>query len=250
MKSLIALASLLLLAPGPGHAGKTHKAAEPIAFHTSVKLTVDANGKVQAAEAPAKLPKAMRDFIESQARDWRFTSPVVNGTHVGGVTYALLGACAIPTERGSYWISVDYKGNGPRSAGSDSGWVQPPRYPSDAWRRRHEAEMVLDLTIGSDGRASLDGIQYKVDSADNHRYFDNTIKQWVGSMRYTPEQIGGAPVATRVRIPVRFVMYDEKFAKELSHQKAAAPECQAAASSDDMQKPVAVDSPFKKLEAG
>lgn len=251
MKPLIVLLSLLLLLSSEGHAGKAPKVAEPVAFHTSVKLDVDADGKVRAAEAPASMPKPLRDAIEAQARDWRFQPPSANGIAGGGVTYALVGACAIPLDDGGYRLAVDYKANGPGVEGKGDGWMSPPRYPEDAARSGQEAESVVDFTVGIDGRATLNGISYKRDTKMRHRYFDETIKQWITGIRYFPEQIAGTLVATRMRIPVDFEMTSGGYSKKyVQRRQAATPECQAAAASDALQLPVAVDSPFRKLDAG
>lgn len=249
MKPLIALLSLLLLVPGEVHAGK---GAQPIYFRTSVKLTVDASGKVQAAEAPADMPKALRDVIEGRARDWRFTPPTAQGAPVGGVTYALVGACAVPTQDGDYRIAVDYKINGPRDEDAGSGWLSPPEYPVDAARAGQQAELVVDLTVGTNGRASLNEISYKPNSAGYHAYFDLAIKQWVRAMRWIPEQVGSEAVATRMRVPVDFYLggRGRKSGGSIKGEQAATPECQAATASDALQQPVAVDSPFRKLDAG
>ena len=245
MKPLIALLSLLLLVPGEAHAGK---GAQPIYFRTSVKLTVDASGKVQAAEAPADMPKALRDVIEAQARDWRFQPLSTDG----GVTYALAGACAIPMQDGGYRLAVDYKANGPRVEGSNDGWLPPPRYPEDAARSGQEADSVVDFTVHGDGHATLNGISYARETKMVHRYFDEAIKQWIEGMRYAPEQVNGTPVATRMRVPVDFMMTNGSYAekKYVQREQAATPECQAATASRTLQLPVAVDSPFKKLDAG
>lgn len=245
MQPLIVLLPLLLLASADVHADKV---AQPIYFRTSVKLTVDASGKVQAAEALARMPKALRDVIEERARDWDF-QPLSTG---GGVTYALAGACAIPMQDGGYRLAVDYKANGPRVEDSDDGWLPPPRYPKDAARSGQEAESVVDFTVDVDGRATLNGISYVRDTKMTHRYFDETIKQWIENMHYSPEQVAGTPIATRMQVPVNFMMTNGSYAekKYVQSEQAATPECQAATAPRALQLPVAVDSPFKKLEAG
>lgn len=248
MKRLIALFSLLVLVSSGAHADED---AKPVYFGTSVKLTVDASGKVQAAEARADMPEALRGVIEGRARDWRFAPPTVDGVAVGGVTYALVGACVIPVDDDGYRVAIDYKRNGPLSTDRPDGVVTPPRYPVDAVRMRKEAKTVVDFTVGANGRASLNDIRYEGDSAAGHQYFDAAIRRWVEAMRYTPERLGDAAVATRIQMPVEFFLGERPEEKPSAerHGEPSAPECQAAVS-DTSEQPVAVDSPFRKLDAG
>ncbi len=247
MKPLIALLPLLLFVSNEVHADK---AAEPIQFRASVKLTVDASGKVQAAEAPASMPKALRDAIEAQVRDWRFQPPSARGVSGGGVTYAMVGACAILMGDGGYRLAVDYKANGPRNEKSNDGWLPPPQYPVDAERAGQQAGVVVDFTVGTNGLSSLNEIRYQPGSTGYHAYFDASIKQWVKSMRWLPEQLNGKMVATRLNVPINFEIGGSfKSTASERRKQAATPECQAAVASDLLQLPVAVNSPFKKLEA-
>lgn len=248
MQPLIVLLPLLLLASADVHADKV---AQPIYFRTSVKLTVDASGKVQAAEAPAGMHKALRGVIEGRARDWHFAPTTLNGVAVGGVTYALVGACAIPVDGDGYRVAIDYKRNGPLSTDRPDGVVTPPRYPVDAVRMRKEATTVVDFTVGANGRASLNDIRYEGDSAAGHQYFDAAIRRWVEAMRYTPERLGDAAVATRIQMPVEFFLGErpEKKPGAERHGESSVPECQAAVP-DTSEQPLAVDSPFRKLDAG
>lgn len=252
MKPLIVLFSLLVLVlvlvSSAAHADED---AKPVYFRASVKLAVDASGKVQAAQVSTNMPEALRGVIEGRARDWRFAPPALNGVAVGGVTYALVGACAIPVDEDGYRVAIDYKRNGPLSTDRPDGVVMPPRYPVDAARMGKEARTVVDFTVGADGRASLNDIRYEDASAAGHQYFDAAIRRWVEAMRYMPERLGDVGVATRIEMPVEFFLGERPERKPKVERRAetSAPECQAAAS-DASEQPVAVDSPFKKLDAG
>jgi len=242
----ILLAGLALLA---GFAD----AAEPIAFRAEARVEVDATGKPNRIEASADLPEAVRTFIEKQVATWRFAPPSRDGVTGSGVTYLKLGACAVPVANG-YRMAIDYKGNGPRIAGSSI--LPPPRYPVSEMIAGRGAQLVVKWIVETNGRATLEQVE-RTDGAKVRRIdpFEKAIREWVTTLRYEPEQLDGKAVRTRVTVPVTFMAGGAKgptaFKQELIEQARQSPECQLADSRlPGGLQPVAVDSPFKLLTSG
>lgn len=240
----IPLAGLMLLMG-------TASAADPLAFRAEARVEVDAAGKPTKVEASPDLPDAVRGFIEAKVATWQFAPPSRDGVVGNGVTYLKLGACAVPVGNG-YRIAVDYKGNGPRLAGKSL--LPPPRYPSDAVRAGIEADLIVHWIVEPNGTATLertertDGVVLRKGDS-----FEIAIRDWIRTLRYEPEELAGERVRTRVTVPVDFRLHSSSGAikRELRERAEQSPECQMAASklTQGLQ-PVAVDSPFKVLNAG
>lgn len=229
-------------------------AAEPVAFRAEARVELDASGKPTKIEASQDLPEAIRKYVESKVATWQFVPPTRDGVVSSGVTYLKLGACAVPVENG-YRMAVDFKGNGPRLRGMSM--LPPPRYPPEAQRAGQEADMVVDWIVEPDGRATLERIERK-DGIVSRKYdpFFRVMREWVATLRYEPEELAGQPVRTRVSVPVQFELDSGGFSRsaykrELQERVNQSPECQVAASKlQQGLQPVAVDSPFKLLNAG
>lgn len=231
----------------------TASAAEPVAFRAEARVELDAAGKPTKIEASADLPEAIRSHIERKVATWQFAPPSRDGVVGSGVTYLELGACAVPAGSG-YRIAVDYKGNGPQLARS---MLLPPRYPAEARRAGIEADMVVHWIVEPNGRVTFERIERR-DGIVTRRSdsFDKVVREWVATLRYEPEQLAGRPVRTRVSVPVEFRLDPGGFSrgayrKELQERASQSPECQMAASKlPQGLQPVAVDSPFKLINAG
>ena len=85
--------------------------------------------------------------------------------------------------------------------------------------------------------------------------FEQALRTWVASLRYVPEEIDGAPVATRVAIPVDFSMGGpglREYRRQEREVRQQSPECRAAMGAEDASpsQPVVLDSPFRPVTAG
>lgn len=228
------------------------RAAEPIAFSADARVEIDATGKPTKVEAAPELPEAIRSFIERKVATWHFAPPSRDGESGSGVTYLQLGACAMPEGNG-YRMAIDYKGNGPRRSGS--GILFPPRYPPEAQRAGEEADLRVTWIVEPDGRATLENI-LREDRPVTRKSdpFQRVVREWVASLRYEPEELAGRRLRTRVSVPVEFRL-DARSAgatrEQLLEQASQSTECRMAASKlQQGLQPVAVDSPFKRDDAG
>lgn len=215
---------------------------EVVAFNVGVVVDVDAAGKPQRVEASPELPDAIRAFVEKRVRSWQYLPARIDGVAQSARTFVAVRACAVPAGNG-YRLGMDFKGNGPRTKADRP--FTPPRYPPLAQRGNTEAEFVLVLGVEPDGRAAIDRIERAdVVGRAGASEFEPTLRQWVKTIRFEPEQVAGKPVRGMVRVPVSFSQGGQTDAAMREERQAKARdslECRVAGGERDL-KPVAVDS--------
>ena len=169
-----------------------------------------------------------------------------------GVTYLSLGACAIP-EEGGYRLGLDFKHNGPRIA-TANGRLPGVAYPLAAMRNgRSKVEMDVHFFIEEDGRATLDQIAYQGDKRHRGDGFDVAVRDWVGRMRFEPEQLAGKPLRSKADVHLIFTLGGGKGINEIKQDlldtALTSKECRMAAGEPDGLMPVVLASPIKVLKA-
>lgn len=224
----------------------TAVAAEPVAFPAKAKVSVDANGQLVAIDVLTDLPPQVEAFIKKRIASWTFSPPKRGDVTGEGVTYLTLGACALPVDGGGYRLALDFKHNGPDLIGGAM-----PRYPLPDLHRKHEAKLVAKVIVKPDGRAKLQSLEYIEGRNYGAESFDASIRTWVGTLHFAPEEIRGKPVATQVKISVDFVGNSaEETPSQISDKVARSDECRMAASDDRVIKQLAVDSPIQVKPSG
>lgn len=246
MNTLASLAAVSLLAATPAFAG-TDLITKVVAFNASVQVDVDAAGKPVKVEAQRDLPLVIREYLEKRVATWQYQPAKFDGVAVPATTYVQVAACAIPNSAGdAYTLAADFKGNGPRSSGGTL--LPPPEYPSQARLRRLDAEFVLILDIGTDGKVIIDAIEKaEISRGAGSLEFEFELRRWAKTLRFDPERIAGNAVAGKVRVPVDFVMKqptEETLMEKLQVKAIASRECQMAQGGDPMR-PVALDAAVK-----
>lgn len=237
----------LLLASASSQAGD---AAEPIRFPATARVVLDAEGVPQQVDANPRLPGVVRQAIEARVKQWRFEPARVEGAPRPGVTHVKLQACAIPQPDGSLRVGMDYESNGPGYA-EDALRLPPPPYPAQAARAGSEGRVQVLLRIETDGRATVQSLKAR---RGRLKDFEDTLRQWVASLRYVPEEVDGRPIATQMDIPVDFSFTHGSRERQRAEDAAAdarSPECTAAAATpEDPVAPVVLDSPFRPISTG
>lgn len=226
--------------------------AAPIPFRAMAKVWINETGQPSKVEATSGLPLAVRASIEEQVATWRFQSPVVDGVARGGITYVSLGACAVPEPDGSLRLALGYKGNGPGYA-DDAVRLQPPRFPIEMAQKRLSGEWKVDYIVEPDGSTTFVGIVESKPRQPNVKIVEPTLRAWVKSLRFMPEQIAGAPVRTRLSTPISFLTGSSSEKADMAERKRVlenSQECSAVLDADAGDRPVAVDSPFRRVDAG
>lgn len=81
----------------------------------------------------------------------------------------------------------------------------PPEYPSLARQRRWQGVVWLQVGVLATGEVS----DVQVESSSGHAVLDRSATRSVGRWRFAPATRGGVPVASRVRLPVHFVLQEQ-----------------------------------------
>jgi protein TonB len=76
----------------------------------------------------------------------------------------------------------------------------PPKYPPQAVRQRHEGTVVLLVLVGVDGAPK----DIKVDQSSGFRELDKAAEDAARNWRFNPGKRGGAAVEGYARVPVTF----------------------------------------------
>ncbi len=240
----IALLAFFIAFTGPVPAAEPAKsadpAAQPVVFRTWAKVALDASGQPTSIEPGPDLPAPVREYLAAKIAQWHFSPPARGTTTGSAVTYLRLGACALPDPAGGYRLGVDLKGNGPRYASAPL--MLPPVYPTQAMRQGYGAKMVVSYVVEPDGSATFEGIEYTDGKPRGRNVFGRAVRDWVKHMRYEPEYLAGAPVRTRVQVPVEFSIGRPDSSAHLQ-RVLGSDECREAASTAGGLQPLAVDSP-------
>ncbi|MEO1696760.1 MAG: energy transducer TonB [Planctomycetota bacterium] len=93
-----------------------------------------------------------------------------------------------------------------RTRASSEGFVNTdPPYPIRAMQRRMEGTVLLDVTIGTDGRV----VRVELSESSGHRILDDQALKYVKRWRFTPARDGsGAAVEDTLQLPIRFFLRD------------------------------------------
>ncbi len=232
-------------------AASAEPAPKPIHFRAHARVALDAQGVPQQVDVDQKLPAVIRDAIAQRVGQWRFEPARAGEQPRAGATTVFVDACAVPSVDGDMRLAVDYGWNGPGYA--DGRYFHPaPRYPVEAARRNKGGAFRVVLQIGTDGRATVETIEAQEGQLP---LFEQALRTWVASLRYVPEEIDGAPVATRVAIPVDFSMGGpglREYRRQEREARQQSPECKAAMGAEDASpsQPVVLDSPFRPVTTG
>ncbi|PJJ96736.1 hypothetical protein CO641_12835 [Lysobacteraceae bacterium NML91-0213] len=239
--ALACCAALVAAAPAPAQQADT-----PVAFTTMVKVAVDDTGRPGVVEAMSPLPDPVRDFVEANTRELEFQPAMIEGQPRGGVTYVVMGVCAVPDGE-QMRMAAEYRGNGPGHAGGKP-YPDPPRFPVEALKRELGADMTIRYTVRADGSAALDTVDFHDERQRGKGMFERMAREWVGGMRLLPEEVDGQAVSTPVSTPVQLTVAraGTRAAREMLESArrswADRPECLAAERPSGQA--VAAQSPF------
>lgn len=237
------LGALLLMAGTSTASATGPEEKELFVFQTRAAVSIDATGRPTEIQLPEQMPEAVATFVRDQIMQWRFVPPDVDGQARAGKTYLTVGACAAPTADG-YQLAIDYKGAGPGTPRPD-GKIVPP-YPREAVGKNANHRGVVQFVVEPDGGTTLESLEFT--PSGSKRLFRPAIEDWMKQVRFMPEEVDGKPVRTRMRVPLHFESRPHGTASTQS--KADKPECTALLKRGDEQRPMALDSPFTRLEGG
>ncbi len=201
-------------------------------------VSVGADGRVTSVVLlEDKLSAAVKSTVVDTLKSWQFVPVLVDGVAAPALTYVNLEACAIPSGDG-YDLAVHYVDNGPQLSEAASLEFSPS---VAEYSNKHQS-IRIKLRAAADGRAQLQDV-VMVDVAPTvQREVRTTIKEWVWSMRFKPEEIGGHPVATDIEWPMDLIRHpigERSPNVDLANDAA----CKAARSAN--VEPRSINSPVK-----
>ena len=176
--------------------------AQPDQVHKiiHVRVGIDATGHVSDATlVEKKMPAAIESSVLARVKGWTFDPLTANGIAVPAVTFASFDACAVHAGEG-FDLSVTYLDDGPLLVHKD----RLEQQPVVSNFSKADQSVVAKIKVLEDGRAQLqDVVMVDIDPRVGYD-MRLSIKHWVDSMRFTPEQIDGRPVATAMEWKVSF----------------------------------------------
>lgn len=197
MKKLIAntLAAAAFLGPAFLHAAEV-----PKILNCTWSISVDASGQVTRLDSESKLTPEFKDRLEREIRAWRFKPGTVNGQEAATDSrlYVTLQATPIDDERSALHVVRAATGGG-------YGKMVPPRYPRASVDARRQGLVLLRVRYDESGQVVESMLSDKAPRADK-ALVDAAIaavKQWT----FTPEVVGGHPLASNALVPVCFSLH-------------------------------------------
>ena len=238
-----------LVCSGFGQARSLGPQPEEVRKTIHAKVSIDADGRVtDATLVEKKVPASIESAVLARVKGWQFDPVIANGTAVPAVTYAAFYACAMKSGDG-YDLAVKYLDNGPLLERS----VRFEFQPVVSEFSKAEQTITVKLTILPNGRVQLDDVVMVDVDPRIDRDVRLSVKHWLQDMRYTPELVGGQPVATAMEWPIYIWSLDTGLPTDPKHAALNAPAatptaCDAARAARDIPHPV--DGQFKQREAG
>ncbi|HEV2681543.1 MAG TPA: energy transducer TonB [Rhodanobacter sp.] len=245
MKSVMLSAATLLLA-----CSLTAQAADKREQTYSVGADVDAQGHITATQVDPDVPASIAPVLAAAVKQWQFTAAKLNGRPVPAHTFISAKLQALPNTNGQYNLRISFMGNGPYLNRS----TVFPSYPRDAIRAHESAFTILDVTVQPDGNLTDMTVSSKFEDWPLLGYFKNAVLTAAQHWHATPEQVDGHPVATHMRIPVNFTIYDQTFTRkqalilrEAARKEAATADAEATQPAIPLpsEQEVALDSPLQ-----
>lgn len=236
-----------LVCSGFGHAGSLGPQPEEVRKTIHARVSIGADGRVTSTTlVEKKVPATIESAVLARVKGWQFDPVMANGIAVPSVTYASFYACAIKSGDG-YDLAVKYLDNGPLLERGAQFEFQPVVSEFS----KAQQTITVKLTVLPNGRAQLDDVVMVDVDPRIDRDVRLSVKHWLQDMRYTPELVGGQPVATAMEWPIYIwsldtgLPTDPKYAA--LHAAAATPTvCDAARAARDIPHPV--DGQFKQHE--
>lgn len=165
---------------------------------TVARLEVGGDGHVLDVRPDSSLSPAVADALVQTVRSWRFSVASPGHQPSSGVTFLRVRACVVP-DGDQAQLKFKYLGNGPRSLGSPT-----PMFPAKAYQDGLDGHYRVVYRVQPNGKAIVEDIESVKGGSRADKRFHPAIHRWIEGASYTPEQINGEPVATRLTTTVEF----------------------------------------------
>lgn len=136
--------------------------------------------------------------VESAVRSWTFEPGTIDGVPQPTSTHLRLKLRARPQGE-ALALQIEDASTGARSA-----LLVPPRYPTAAVRAGVDAAVLATVAVAADGAVSVESIDVRASRPRYNEQFEKATRAAIAQWSYTPERVGGRPVATRMQVPVTY----------------------------------------------
>jgi TonB family protein len=182
----------------------------------SAWVTVDRSGQPTRVEWEQPALPAVRAALEDTIRGLRLAS---SGVEAGSHRTHLSGRVELEPQGNEFLPRLSDLRVGPKVSR-----VLPPRYPSDALRRRLGGRVLAIFRVDEQGQAR----DIRVDTAGEGEQFESAVRTALKAWRFEPEQHDGEPVSSELCVPFRFCLVSRS------------PHAKASAAEEALQCPVAM----------
>lgn len=192
------LALLLLL----GGRVDAREAPERLNLWLVAEVEIDTDGRVKSLGWKDKRPvaKFVIERIEPRIRQWRFEPGAIDG--VPQVTQTHLTVQVVGEAVGD-GLALRF---GKANTGAKYKHLAVPRYPQQAAMANEGASLVATANVDVDGRVVSHTVEYTSGNDKYRSQFIKAVEAAIADSRFTPERVGGRPLATQVSIPYDFCM--------------------------------------------
>lgn len=180
------------------------------------EIRIGPDGHVRDYELKSDLSPAIAEIVDRQVRSWTFDPILVDGKPVIAETRLALGLEAMPSGDGKYALRIEHVWFGQPTQEHQ---MEPPRYPMSAARTGLGAKVVLVLRLDPQGNViDVFPEQTSLTASGSERMakkwreiFEKTsiaaARKWKFEIT---ETIGGKPIESTIRVPVTFIMDDDR----------------------------------------
>lgn len=191
---------IALIAAGGVQAGK---GSEPVRLWVKAAITIAPDGRVTSLAWDEKRDAVKRVVaaIEPRVLAFEFEPGQLNGAPVETETTLSLGLELSDRTGGGMDVRIASAGTGTVAVA-----MTPPEYPKSALSAQGEGEVVAEVEIAPDGRASVIDMAFRGGTEAHRRQFAKAAVEAIQSWQYRVERVGGVGVSSRMSIPVQFCL--------------------------------------------
>jgi hypothetical protein len=200
MKLIWLGAALLALTMSAAQARKT---PSTIDVWLTARTEIAADGTMKSLTWNDERPVArlVIDRIDPIVRKWQFVAGQLDGKPALTATSLSIGIRGSELPDGSMGLKFLSAYTGAAVDGS-----VVPAYPPSGYRTGQQAKVTAVVSVDEAGIPRVDSMESEGADSATRRDFMSATEHAFLQWRFTPERVGGRPLASRMRIPARFCL--------------------------------------------
>jgi TonB family protein len=172
-------------------------------YGTSWAVSLDSEGRVMNLESKDDSPQAIRAPLDAAIRKWQFASGTVNGKAVATETMLTVDVTLVPAGEDKFALRIDDARTGGAVKSKDM-HGNYPKYPTDSARHHRQGLVVLKVDYDATGHVTATTRNPDAPAVAND--LEVAAARAVKTWRFTPEVVGGRPLAGSAFVPICFEM--------------------------------------------